>query len=300
MKTLCCLLGILVWGALSPLNADDCAPISEKVTSQVAKYLAQRFTPVPKADLSVQSVGLVANTCYQKLLIQAPGASSPFTMYLSPDQRFLVSNLYDLTESPTTEVAKIANNVQSVLMRDDSPSLAGQHSQAILVEFGDFQCPYCRRFAEWYKALPADLRDRTSLIFKQLPLDVHAWARQAAVFSACTGEQSPAAFWELSDYLLAHQEDIRADNVNNRATEVLSKRHDVNMAQLMACTSGGDVGAKLVARDEEVARQLAIHSTPTLFINGRRVLPLQSQHDLEQLLVQELQTSAVSKSSGAQ
>lgn len=299
MKSRFCLIAVLACGTLPLLRADDCPVLSQDIASTVTKYLAQRLATPPKGSLSVESISLIANTCYHKVVIDVPGTAMPLTMYLSPDQRYLVSTLYDLTKDPALEAAQVAKNVETLLMRDRSPELAGRRSRLELVEFGDMQCPYCRRFADWYRSLPADVLDQVTLVFKHLPLDLHPWARPAAVLSACVSLQSTAAFWKLSDYFLSHQDEIGPGNIEGRALDVLATIHEVNGQEVMSCANGHG-GSDLVARDVAAAKQLAVQSTPALFINGRKLAPLQSKEDLERLLERELNTSALLGSGGPQ
>lgn len=275
------------------LSAQVCPPIPQETIKRVEQYLGQRLTAATPTVPTVQSVSVVLNTCYHQLSITMPGRVPPVVMYLSPDGRFLTSTLYDLAEDPAKEVLRIATDVGSLLMRDPSPRLETPDSRVVLVEFGDLQCPYCRQFSDWYKAVPADLRRRTKLVFKHLPLDIHSWARAAATLGACTAQQSPTAFWVLADYLLTHQPELQRDNVKDRSMELLAQRRDIDVHQLNVCVSG-DAGSAVVARDEAVAKQLAVHSTPTLFVNGRRVLQLHSQKELEDLLKREIETPTMS------
>jgi protein-disulfide isomerase len=209
------------------------------------------------------------------------------TLYLSPDQRFLTSTLYDLSTDPKEEAARAAADAERLLTRDDSPRLAGRYPHVTLVEFGDLQCPYCRRFADWYRSLPAGLRDQTTLIFKHFPLAQHPWAQLAAQYSACANQQSTLAFWELADYLLSHQDEITAANLKDKANEVASQVPVINSSLLVSCATG-EVGPALVERDTTVAKELAVSHTPTLFINGRRAPLLHSEEDLRLMLEREL------------
>jgi protein-disulfide isomerase len=209
------------------------------------------------------------------------------TLYLSPDQRFLTSTLYDLSTDPKEEVARVSADAERLLMRDDSPRLPGHDPHVTLVEFGDLQCPSCRRFADWYRSLPAELRDQTTLIFKHFPLTQHPWAQLAAQYSACANQQSPAAFWELANYLLTHQDEITAANVKDELNKAASQVPSINPVLLASCATG-ELGPTLVARDTAVAKELAVSHTPTLFINGRRAPPLHSEEDLRLLIEQQL------------
>jgi protein-disulfide isomerase len=291
------LLVILSCGLSQLLMADDCTPVSQDVTSRITKYLALRITSTSGGVPSILSVSTVQNTCYHKLLIQVSGTLNPLTLYLSPDQRFLTSTLYDLASDPREEASRIAANVEKLLMRDESPRLSGSRPRITVVEFGDLQCPYCRNFASWYQSLPTPLLEETTLIFKHLPLVQHSWARSAALYSACTNQQSTVAFWDLSSYLLTHQDEITPANIKDRVIAALSQTHSVDPEQLVTCATT-EAGSSLVDRDSAVAKELAVHSTPTLFIDGRPAPPLHSEEDLRLLLERELRGNLVEVDTG--
>jgi protein-disulfide isomerase len=208
-------------------------------------------------------------------------------MYLSPDERFLVSTLYDLSVDPQKEVGRIANNVSKLLMRDDSPKLAGADNRITLVEFVDFECPYCKQFADWYSALPASLQRQTTLVFKNLPLPQHPWAHSAAVYAVCANSQSPAAFRQLITFLFDSQSQITPQNLKQKALESLRQSNALDSQQFEACVSGKDA-SEVVDRDVAIAKQLNVSNTPTLFVNGRRVLRVASKEELQHLLETEL------------
>src|ERR1700683_4190942 len=204
IRVRCELMLMLILCSAQLFASDNtCSPLSDEMSSHITQYLAHRVVSQTVGAPAMLSSSLVPGTCYQKLSIQIPGTANPLTLYLSPDQRFLTSTLYDLARDPEEDAAQVAANVRALLMRDESPRTSPRDARVTLVEFGDLQCPYCRRFAEWYRLLPADLRNETTLVFKHLPLGQHSWAQLAAQYSACANEQSATAFWELADFLLA-------------------------------------------------------------------------------------------------
>lgn len=293
-------LAYLCWGfaVLLPLTSSlwaadgGCRAMTAELNSHVTEYLAQRIVSASGGIPSILTSSNVPGTCYQKLVIHVPGTSNPMTLYLSPDRRFLTSTLYDLSTDPKEEMARVSANAESLLMRDDSPRLPGHDPHVTLVEFGDLQCPSCRRFADWYRSLPAELRDQTTLIFKHFPLAQHSWAQLAAQYSACANQQSPAAFWELANYLLNHQDEITAANVKDKVNKAASEVPNINPGLLASCATG-ELGPTLVERDATVARELAVSHTPTLFINGRQAPSLHSEEDLRLLIERELKGAAL-------
>jgi protein-disulfide isomerase len=207
----------------------------------------------------------------------------PVTVYLSPDQRFITPALYDLAVDPAPEVASISREVNEFLLRDRSPSLAGSKSHINLVEFSDLQCPYCKRFSNWYDSLPDDLKSQTTLIYKHFPLPQHPWARMASIYAACLGTISPAAFWRLTHRLFEIQSEITVGSLNDEVFRVFGSGDDARVKALKVCVDSG-AGSTLVDRDIATAKQLAVSATPTVFINGRRVMHIRSEEALEELI----------------
>ncbi len=265
----------------------SCRPLPDGLSSQITQYLEHRIQSQSAGVPSILSATLIPETCYRKLVIQVSGTSNPMTLYLSPDQRFLTSTLYDLAKDPEQEGAEVAANVRQLLTRDESPRTSSRDAHITLVEFGDLQCPYCRRFADWYRALPPEVLSETTLVFKHLPLAVHPWAELAAEYSACANRQSTSAFWELANYFLSHQDEITSANIKEKVAVALPSASNSEVHDIASCATTG-AGADLVARDAAVAKELAVKSTPTLYIDGRRVPPLHSEEDLRQLLEREL------------
>jgi protein-disulfide isomerase len=238
--------------------------------------------------LSITSIEEVPNTCYHKITLAIPNTATRAMFYLSPDERFLTPTLYDLSADPKAEVARIASNVEKLLMRDDSPRDSAVHERITLVEFGDLQCPYCKLFSEWFAALPDNLRSQTTLVFKHMPLPQHVWARAAAVYTACAWLQNPASFWRLENFFMAKQSEITPANLKEKILSELSGVPSLDQQALQSCATTGK-GAAIVERDIEVAKELAIRSTPTLFVGGRRAITPHSPEELRQLLEVELQ-----------
>jgi protein-disulfide isomerase len=138
-----------------------------------------------------------------------------------------------------------------------------------VVEFSDFQCPFCKRAADALAEIPEDLRDSVRVVFKQRPLPMHAWARPAALASICAGLQNEEAFWVVERYLFAHQEAITPEAASAMIREFVSKDARLNVERFDACLAGKEAEA-LLLRDEKLAQAYHVDSTPTVFVNGVR------------------------------
>jgi len=174
-----------------------------------------------------------------------------------------------------------AKHIEERLLSESSPRLGT--SQHIIVEFGDFECPYCGDFARWFYSLPDDLRQHFSLVFKHYPLSQHPWAMPAAQLMACVQTVSPASFWPAYKYIYESQRDIRPDNIQAKVLTKLKDEHAPNLDLLTQCFAD-HAASDIVSRDANTAELLHVQSTPTLFLDGYRVVPIRSEDALVDLL----------------
>jgi protein-disulfide isomerase len=175
--------------------------------------------------------------------------------------------------------------------------LSGANPQITIVEFADLQCPYCRQFESWYDSLPPSLLEQTTLIYKHLPLPQHAWAQLAAEYAVCADSQRSKAFWHLARYLFSHQDEVTSQNFKGEIESAFADMPDIDVPKLFKCSANGN-GGLIVERDAELAKQLAVSGTPTLFVDGLRVMPMHSKDELQQFLEQKLKVNVASRGQG--
>jgi Na+/H+ antiporter NhaA len=132
-----------------------------------------------------------------------------------------------------------------------------------LIEYGDFQCPYCGRAEAVTRDLLQAFGDDLAFVFRHLPLsDVHEHAEQASEAAEAAGVQG--RFWEMHDRLLAHQGSLELEDLVGHAAELgldVGRFTDDLMSRRFSMR---------VARDVESADESGVAGTPTFFINGRR------------------------------
>jgi Na+/H+ antiporter NhaA len=132
-----------------------------------------------------------------------------------------------------------------------------------IVEYGDFQCPYCGRAEPVLRELLADFGDEVRYVWRHLPLtDVHVRAQIAAEASEAAAEQG--AFWELHDLLLDHQDALLMPDLLGYAREI-----GLDVERFEDDTRK-HAEAGRVAADVDSADLSGVSGTPTFFINGRR------------------------------
>jgi protein-disulfide isomerase len=185
-------------------------------------------------------------------------------MYVSKDGRYLIrGEIADLTKDPLAEV-------RSKLQTDNAPSIGPADAKVTIVEFADFECPVCRQLHDAMRQiLPSYPQVR--LIFKDYPIEqIHPWAKTAALAGRCAYEQNPKAFWKLYDDLYNNQEIISAETVWDSVVQYAGDA-GLNTDTFKACLASPEAAAAIDASVKN-AQLLNVTSTPTLFINGRRVV----------------------------
>jgi len=162
------------------------------------------------------------------------------------------------------------------------PSHGPAAAPITIVEFSDFECPYCSALLPTIKNIEKNYADKVRIVYRQFPLPwVHPHAQRAAEASLCANDQHK--FWEYHDALFGNQKDLSIDGLKRRAAEL-----KLDTAAFNACLdSGKQVDA--VRKDVDEGYKVGVSGTPTVFINGRMVYGTQAYADLKEVIDDELQ-----------
>ena len=134
-------------------------------------------------------------------------------------------------------------------------------ARVTLVEFADFQCPFCGRLAASLKRLQQRQPGEVRLAFRHFPLDVHRHAAKAAEAAECAREQG--RFWEMHDRLFEVQSRLEARELKAQARAL-----GLDVAAFDRCLDGGLMAPRW-REDRRVAESFGLSATPMLFVNGR-------------------------------
>ncbi len=148
-------------------------------------------------------------------------------------------------------------------LQSDELALGSATAPVTVVEFTDYQCPYCRRFqAQVWPRLKREYVDtgKVRFIVRDLPLTFHAGAKPAAEAAHCAAEQG--RFWPMHDALLANGADLSAQGIEQHARAV-----GLDLARFDACLAAGHY-AQVIARNAAQANALGLQGTPA-FLVGR-------------------------------
>lgn len=267
-----------------PLSAQDCPSLMDERRREILSYASVVFKIGDPGSLRIIRESMFSDTCYRSLVIDGGSLKQPLTVVLSPDQRFLSGWVLDLNVRPEQARVEGIQHTKELLLSEKSPQRGNSNAPITIVEFGDFECPYCKQFNEWIAALPIGITPQINLIYKHLPLAKHAWANEAAAATTCASFQSNEAFWKLHDFVFVEQEKISLNTVRDRVRAFLATMTSFDMSQFDSCMQTRQF-EKIVARDAALARVLSVVHTPTIFINGVRVEGLKTSEDLTRLLL---------------
>ena len=200
--------------------------------------------------------------------------------YVSKDGKLLFrGEMSDMTKDP------LAENRAKIQMKD-APAMGEPKAAVTIVEYSDFECPVCRNLHDALRGLLPNYAGKVYLVFKDFPLEeIHPWARTAAIAGRCSYQQDPKSFWKMYDLIYDNQEIISAANAWTKMTDYAS-RSGLDADTFKSCMASAEAGAAVNASREN-GKQLEVSSTPTVFVNGRRIVGADA-HLLEQYINYEL------------
>jgi len=159
--------------------------------------------------------------------------------------------------------------------------------QATIVDFVDFECPYCRRQHARLTEILADYGERVRVITKHDPLPMHPHAREAARFACCAEEQGAEPGHAMADALFTH------DDLSEAGCFECARQVGLNQAALRECLQSDRPDARLRADQAEAARA-EVRQLPTCFIGDQRFEGLQSEATLREAIEAALVPDAAS------
>jgi len=160
------------------------------------------------------------------------------------------------------------------------PALGGKDAPVTIVEFTDFQCPYCKASEATLKQLHNKYGDKIRLVHMDYPLPFHSHAHDAATAARCAGEQGK--FWEFHDSLFAHQDKLAPADLKATA-----KTLGMNSTKFNECFDKSQFDAQIKA-DQAAGEKVGVDGTPAFFVDGRPLTGAQPLPKFEDLIDDEL------------
>lgn len=169
-----------------------------------------------------------------------------------------------------------------------SPAKGSNKPVVTIVEFSDFECPYCNSVQRTLKQVLEKYGGEVRLVFKHLPLEGHRNSLPAARAAYCAAEQD--RFWQFHDVLFGARE------LSPAVFTQIANDLGLGVAKFQACLDSEESRAAIV-KDLETARLFRIESTPSFIVNGKLFQGALSFADFQKIIEQELSQRATQKQS---
>ncbi|MBM3738500.1 MAG: hypothetical protein FJW39_22190 [Acidobacteria bacterium] len=215
-------------------------------------------------------------------------------------RKFLVSK--DGTRILQAEVYNVAQNPFKPnldrIKTDFRPSFGTPGAPVVVALFSDFQCGYCKQEGEALrKELTKTFPTQVRVYFMDFPLEqIHPWAREAALTGRCIFNQNALTFWDYHDWAFAKQADLTEINFKEKRNEFL-KSKSLDPAAIDRCIQG-PAAVKALQASVQQARDLGVNSTPTMFVNGRKLGGYVPWANLKQIIEIEIGYQATANNAG--
>jgi protein-disulfide isomerase len=259
-------------------------------------YVRHLYVMGPQISIQVsepkpsQLAGFVEVTVHAS----AGNASQDFPFLITKDGSKIVQGaIYDVASNPfKPDLDKLKTEFQ--------PSFGTPGAPVVVVVFSDFECPHCKDEAAMLRQnLPGVYPTQVRLYFKDFPLEsIHPWAKPAAIAGRCVFRQNARAFWDYHDWIFARQAEITTpESLKDKVMEWAKGAKDIDALQLGRCMDAKATQAE-VDRNIAEAQALGINSTPTLFVNGRRIAQAIDWPNLRSIIDYEIEYQKTAKNAG--
>ena len=171
------------------------------------------------------------------------------------------------------------------------PVLGSSKAPVTIVEFSDFQCPFCKRVEPTLKQVRDKYGDNVNLVYMDFPLPMHNHALDAAKAGRCAAEQGK--FWPFHDAMFADQSKLAPDDLKADA-----KNLGLDTAKFNECFDKAKYEAGVRA-DMNQGKSLGIDGTPAFFVNGRMLVGAQPPESFNQIIDEELSNKGATKQAKA-
>ena len=181
-------------------------------------------------------------------------------------QNAVQSYIAKLTKSSPVEVYFERPKLDvKVELGENTPTLGKKGAKVTIVEFSDFQCPFCARGADTVHEIAKKYGNKVLIGFRHFPLPMHKDARPASEASMCVNEQGTDKFWKFHDKVFKNQQALDEANL-----EKYAKESGANLDKFKECFKSKKY-AKAVQDDMDYGEKVGVRSTPTFFVNGQIV-----------------------------
>jgi protein-disulfide isomerase len=238
-------------------------------TPRVTAHEAEQFYGQHKAQLDAQTGGQSFNQIKPRLIDALQHQRDQEGKEQLIRKLRAENHVSVLLEAPHVNVASAGH-----------PSSGASSAPVTIIEFSDFQCPFCRAAENSLKQVRQKYGNQIRLVYMDFPLTFHPHAMDAARAARCAADQDK--FWQFHDALFLDQKKLDPDNLKQTAAKIGLDRGKFN-----ACFSSDKQDAG-IRKDMAEGSSLGVTGTPTFFINGRELVGAQPAPKFNEVIDEEL------------
>jgi protein-disulfide isomerase len=276
------LVGFIVFGFGGSVGGNV---VSEDIAAENLVAFIESNSQDPDASGSVEVISTEIDGSMYKVTLSYQGQEIP--VYVSNDGKYLISDLIPLDTELPTGFDGDGNSEPVFVELGDSPVKGDVDAEVTIVEFSDYQCPFCSRF--YSDTLPSIDENyiktgKVKLVYMDFPLnDIHPEAQKAAEAAKCIGAQlGDEGYFKMHDKLFEAQKELSVENYKKWAREL-----GANGGKFDICLDNGDF-ASAVDEDLFYGQSLGVTGTPGFFVNGKLLSGAQPYSVFEQVIEAEL------------
>jgi protein-disulfide isomerase len=252
---------------------------------RVRAFVARTRALVPLNQILIVDMSPPDEGGLRKVVLQLGKGTPPVreVIYVTANGREVLEGaVAPLVEDPWERTREKLASVIAGAPVDGPPS-----APVTIVEFSDFECPYCRQLNSELRRIRAELPNTVRWVFINFPLTaIHPWAMRAAVSSVCVADQGVSSFWKFEQGVYENQ--LRISNTTAAVQlRSLAQRSGVDLSRYDGCVRSASPATR-VQSQIDAGKALGISGTPTLFINGRELSGAVSVEALEAAIGNEV------------
>ena len=275
--------------ALAGMAYATAALADDAANQKIIDYYRRKSNLPPEVTVTVTNVtdAKIPGAKLATLTLSRGGQTQTQEFLMSADGKYVVfAEVEDVTSDPFKAIA-------AKIKTEGSPVRGPKDAKVTIVEFSDFQCPYCARAHQTMsEQVMKEYDGKVKLVYKNFPLGFHQWAEPAAIGGACAAKQDQAAFWTL---LRLHVQQPAADHAGERegqgagGAQGHQGRHG-EVERLLRQQEDPGQGQGRHGR----GRSVGVTGTPAFIINGRKISGAQPFQNFKAVIDDELARSGKS------
>ena len=242
------------------------APLTNLPSEQtVDGFMQQTFGYDPQVSWKITSIrpAPVPGLAEVLVTLASPQGQQISRLYVTADgEHAVVGDIIPFGAAPFAPARKLLDKGIT------GPARGPKDATVTIVEFGDLQCPACKAAQPAIEGL-VKAEPNARFVFENYPLEMHNWAAKGAAYADCVGRGSHDNFWQFIAKTYEQQADITAENADQKLAAI-AEATGAKGADIAACAALPATKARVDA-SLALGKSVDVSSTPTLFINGRKI-----------------------------